>query len=86
MTRNHRVHHVLKLSSLFWRDVFSEKKTFEIRRNDRDFQLDDTVSFQYVGAVTGELEGEPQGNFVIKYITDFEQKEGFVVFAMRRLN
>ena len=67
----------------FFQVAWVDKKPFEIRKNDRDFKIYDEIALQefdpkciegaeYTGR---EIEG------VITYITDYEQKSGYVVFA-----
>ena len=37
--------HELKLSNKYFNDVLLNKKTFEIRKNDRDYQVGDLIHF-----------------------------------------
>ncbi len=70
-------HHTLKIESGFYNAKIAGDKTFEVRWNvDKDFQKGDTVAYvdQY---------GHRQDHLVweITYVTNFEQKPGWVVFA-----
>lgn len=68
--------HVLKTVQPYFDDVASGKKTFEIRKNDRNFQVGDLLRL---------VEHPASGYFVnakIIYMTDFEQKEGYVVLGI----
>ncbi|WP_279475311.1 ASCH/PUA domain-containing protein [Aeromonas veronii] len=71
--------HELKIKPEYFAAVVNGEKTFEIRNNaDRNFQVGDTL-------VLKSFDGEFNGNFVertISYITDFEQKPGYVVLGM----
>jgi hypothetical protein len=57
-------HHILKCDSPFWGDVARGDKTFEIRKNDRNFRLGDTLCLRdwlpdrglYRHEVTGKQE------------------------------
>lgn len=63
----------------YFRAVAQGRKPFEIRRNDRNYQEGDTVVLQ-------EWTGSQYTGFQIKkqvgYVTDFEQKPGYVVFGL----
>ena len=70
----------LKLHTDYFQDVLEETKTFEIRRNDRDFQVGQIVclrEFDNHNMYTGNAVSR-----IITYVTDYEQAEDFVVFGM----
>ncbi|HDY8229150.1 TPA: DUF3850 domain-containing protein [Vibrio vulnificus] len=64
--------HEVKIETRYLHDIIDGKKTFEIRKNDRGYCVNDWVRMS---------DGK---NFIIvriKYITDFKQREGYVVFS-----
>ncbi|MBP3040568.1 DUF3850 domain-containing protein [Bacillaceae bacterium Marseille-Q3522] len=73
--------HKLKIHPQYFIEVLSGKKSFEIRKNDRNFKVGDTLLLQ---------EFEPDSNSYtgriaerkITYITDFAQKGNYVVMAI----
>ncbi|WP_273767336.1 ASCH/PUA domain-containing protein [Aeromonas hydrophila] len=71
--------HELKIRPEYLSAVHSGEKTFEIRNNaDRNFQVGDTLLIK-------AWDGEFTGDFVekvVSYITDFEQKPGYVVLGL----
>lgn len=79
--------HKLKLNSCYYDDSASGIKTFEIRKNDRDFKVGDILElreyvwsgFENRGAYTGAVHWK-----VITYILDDEEYlyEGFVCLAV----
>lgn len=83
--------HELKCWPEFFQASWVGDKTFEIRRNDRGFKERDEIVLRewepskddnntdpnYNGYSGREIEG------FIDYITNFEQKDGFVVFSYR---
>lgn len=77
--------HELKTDSLHFEYLLSGEKTFEIRKNDRSFNVGDEVvlkewdqgSDDMMGYTGQEIEG------VITYLTDFAQENGYVVFAFK---
>ena len=71
--------HKLKTLPEYFEAVLSGKKTFEIRENtDRDFRCGDKIVLR---EFTGERYTGREAKAAINYITDFEQKEGFIVFG-----
>lgn len=77
--------HELKVWPQYFKAIWCGDKTFEIRKNDRNFEERDEVVLKEFGP--GEWGGDDYtGREVegfITYITDFEQKSGYVVFSFR---
>ena len=77
--------HNLKIKDIFEIDLLNGSKNFEIRFNDRDFQYDDIVTFVPAGkrfwydSILGEK------FYKITFITDYEQKPGYVVFGIKEI-
>ena len=79
-----RVHH-LKTWPQFFEKVASGEKTFEIRKNDRDFKVGDVLvlrEFDIYGGVDGTYTGR-EYRCTVTYITDFEQRAGFICMAIK---
>lgn len=92
--------HELKLDTFYFDDVKSGLKTFEIRKNDRDFKVGDVLSLsrfedgKYLKTKSGfysnkenSLKVVPLNEadtilMVVNYITDYEQKDGYVVMGI----
>lgn len=75
--------HELKIDELYFEDILSNNKQFEIRYNDRNFKKDDKVILKEINSFrkfTGrEIEVK------ITYLTDYEQKKGYVVFGFEKI-
>lgn len=72
--------HVLKILPEYFEAVALGKKPFEIRKNDRNYQVGDQVILhEYIPnhGFTGQWQTKE-----ITYITDYEQKDGYVVFGI----
>lgn len=71
--------HELKLLPEYFEGVNEGVKTFEIRKNDRDYQVKDFLRLR-------EFDGEKYtGRELLRevtYKTNYEQKEGYVVLAI----
>lgn len=75
--------HLLKLADQYWEPVLTGLKTFEVRYNDRNFEVGDHVKFRRVNS-----EEEMGLTFTITYVLthdDFPQgiPEGWCVFAIK---
>ncbi|ELB2078489.1 DUF3850 domain-containing protein [Vibrio parahaemolyticus] len=64
--------HQAKIKPEYLNAIIDGKKTFEIRKNDRDYRVGDWVRLS---------DGSRFIVVRITYLTDFEQKEGYVVFS-----
>lgn len=75
--------HELKCRRKYFKAIWCGDKTFEIRKNDRNFEERDEILLMEIGDngtldYTGrEIEG------VITYLTDYEQQKDYVVFSFR---
>lgn len=71
--------HELKIDSKYYCDIVSGVKTFEIRKNDRNYKLKDLLFLN-------EYEdGKATGKWILKeicYMTDYAQQEGYVVLGI----
>ena len=75
--------HELKIIEPYYSDMRSGKKNFEIRKNDRDFKVNDRLIFRCYNLETKAYEkGLPLICSAIKYITDYQQKDGYVVLGL----
>lgn len=64
--------HQLKIDTCYFERVQSGQKRFEIRKNDRDFQVNDWIYL---------VDGERKIACKIIYITSYEQNDGYVVIG-----
>lgn len=72
--------HVLKIDHQYFIPVLNGNKKFEIRLNDRNFQIGDTVILRELTEDKENFSGREIKTKII-YITDFEQKENYIVFG-----
>jgi len=75
--------HRLKTQKEYLLDVMSGNKTFEVRKNDRDFKVGDILDL--ILYEHGEMNFNAHENVVITYILDDEEycKEGFVILGVK---
>jgi ASC-1-like (ASCH) protein len=73
--------HKLKIQPEYFKAVCTGKKSFEIRNNDRDFKVGDTLLLQEFMPQTQSYTGRVVERKVT-YITGYAQQENFVVMAI----
>lgn len=72
--------HGLKILPEFFEAITSGRKRFEIRKNDRGFQIGDQLILR---EWTGEKYTGDSYKAEITYITDYMQHDGYVVLGIR---
>ena len=72
--------HNLKIKAEFATQKLKGNKPFEIRKNDRNFKVNDLIKYTCIDSpiVNDEIEKKL---YYIAYITNYEQKDGYVVFC-----
>lgn len=75
--------HKLKIHHQYIYYIMKGIKTFEIRKNDRNFKIGDQFTLHVVDDDGNYYYDEDYAIFTgeITYICDYEQKPGYVVFA-----
>ncbi|MCX2854258.1 MULTISPECIES: ASCH/PUA domain-containing protein [Bacillus] len=74
------VRHHLKILPEYFEALKDGRKTFEIRHDDRGFKEGDTLSLnEWQDGYTGR-----SIDVHVTYITDFEQKPGYVVLGIQK--
>lgn len=76
--------HELKCWYEFYDAIERGEKTFEIRKNDRGYQVGDVLTLQRYNQEEGIYSGA-ESYWRVTYMTDWEQKPGFVVMGIARL-
>ncbi|EOO19708.1 DUF3850 domain-containing protein [Bacillus cereus] len=76
--------HNLKINKVFFTPVLEQIKTFEIRKNDRDFHKGDNVILNEWDDKNQQYTGR-NVKVEILYITDYEQKDNYVVFSFKMI-
>lgn len=74
--------HELKIRPNFFRDIISGVKTFEIRRNDRDYKVGDILILQEYEVLKRCYSGR-ETKRLVTHVTSYAQAEGFVVMSIK---
>ena len=64
--------HELKIYAKYWDDIYSGRKTFEIRKNDRDYREDDILVFRKYDPATDSTDKNWVLICRVTYITDLK--------------
>lgn len=81
LNMEHQVHS-LKIYPVYFEGIIDGSKLFEIRKNDRNFQVGDVVLLKEYNPDSKEYTGR-KAIRQITYITDYAQQSGYVVFSIR---
>ena len=80
--------HVLKLSYKYWNDVMGGTKSFELRKNDRDFQVGDLIIFQECHPMVEQftpLTSQPfRIIYILKDVPQYGLKDGYAILGIVR--
>lgn len=76
--------HNLKIKAEYASAKLRGDKPFEIRLNDRDFKVGDIVNYTCIDSSIFNKKISKK-LYYITYITNFEQKDGYVVFGEKAL-
>lgn len=77
--------HELKIDDHFFKKVITGEKPFEIRKNDRGFQVGDVLLLREIEPThsgTNEPYTGRKKAVEVTYMTDYAQKDGYVVMGI----
>ena len=77
--------HALKIEPKYFVDIICGNKNFEVRKNDRDFRVDDYLAFNELSATREEYTGRSTLVKVTSIVDDERFcKEGFVIMGFEK--
>lgn len=78
--------HVLKIKDEYYKEVRSGRKTFELREDDRNYQVGDLIHFVEVNGL--EIDSESDNLYEITYVLrdvpQYGLPYGYAILAIRR--
>ena len=81
--------HKLKIKECYWHEVWKGTKTFEIRKNDRNYKVGDVIHFIKVDDNGKELPSkETYNDYVITYVFqggEYGLDKDYCVFSIKEL-
>ena len=78
--------HELKIKEEYYREIEAGNKTFEIRKNDRDFQAGDYINFTIVrGSLVFETYPLFKITYVLKNVPEYGLDKDYCIFGFKIL-
>lgn len=79
--------HTLKIQQCYLIHILEGTKTFEVRKNDRDYQVGDVISFLPIEDSNYQVYEirHTLPEFRISYVTNFGCQDGFVVLGIKEI-
>lgn len=74
--------HELKILPIYFQAQLEGKKNFEIRKNDRNYNVGDLLLLEEYNPETQEFTGREIA-VKVTYITDYQQRDGYVVLGTK---
>lgn len=76
--------HVLKISPKYFDDVKNNIKRFEIRKDDRDFQVGDLVTLKEFdkGRYTGKIIENIPITYILRNASEYGLKDGYCILGL----
>lgn len=83
--------HYLKIKEEFFIDILNGRKTFELRKNDRNYQVGDLVHFinldgmDFIGLYK-HFDNLYVIDYVLKDVPEYGLSKGYCIFSIKELN
>lgn len=75
--------HNIKILKEYWEKIEVGQKTFEIRKNDRDYQVGDILVFKVINNIEDNTYFYPDVNFEITYIhSGLGLEKGYIAMSI----
>lgn len=76
--------HLLKIKDEYYKEVLNGSKSFEIRKNDRDFKTGDHIRFTDLDC--NPRPGEWRITYVLKDCPQYGLKDGYAILSIVRVD
>lgn len=80
----------LKIKYIYFKEIINNNKTFELRKNDRNFEVGDIVSFKVIDKELNEVEKEQEKNkykviYVLKNVPEYGLNNEYCIFSIKKI-
>ncbi len=77
--------HTLKIKYEYLLDIVKGNKTFELRKNDRDFQVGDIIQFKLVDADIDISEFKYRITYILKNVPEYGLDKDYCILAIKEI-
>lgn len=79
--------HQLKILECFYRDVDEDRKTFELRKDDRNYKVDDLINFIVIDKKGIQIKTDVvyQIIYILKNVPEYGLSSGYCILGIRRI-
>ena len=77
--------HELKIKNKYWAEVYEGAKMFELRKNDRDFQVGDIIQFELVDADIDISEFKYRITYILKDVPEYGLDKDYCILGIAQI-
>ena len=77
--------HTLKIKNEYWAEVYEGAKTFELRKNDRDFKVGDIIQFKLVDSDIDISEFKYRITYILKNVPEYGLDKDYCILAIKEI-
>ena len=77
--------HTLKIKNEYWTEVYEGAKTFELRKNDRDFKVGDIIQFELIDANIDISEFKYRITYILKDVQEYGLHNDYCILAIKEI-
>ena len=79
--------HNLKILDNFYKDVDEEKKTFELRKDDRNYKVDDLINFIVIDKKGNQIKTDVvyQIIYILRNVSEYGLSSDYCILGIRKI-
>lgn len=82
--------HVLKIKNEYLVEIFCGRKTFELRRDDRDYKVGDLIHFVDINGDEVDTKEFNKGNlyeitYILRNVPEYGLQDGFAILSINQV-
>lgn len=77
--------HTLKILPQYYMAIINGEKTFELRKNDRDYSVGDLITFIKTDGTPHKERIVFKITYILENVSEYGLKDGYCILALKRL-